>query len=306
MKYTVNGYSQEALIKNDLDLIDSLILRTLSDMYLSNSKKIDYKILENEVEERELEGEKKDNKDKFMWIKYSYLFEQIPIVGSERTIIRRIDKLIKKKILKKRVLNCRNGVKGTFLYVALNESYSDLTEYEDKMSSEGMTNWQGGYDKMSSEGMTNWHDKDSSIKDSSIKDSSIKDSSIKDSSIKDSSYKEKNKKRNVTENLLDYIETLEIDSEKKKIFKEWVEYKKENNQYKNTKSIDVLIKRFLKYSVQELRDIVEKSIMNNYSGIFEPKEGVNNGNSYNARYGRKQEDRHSKKPDYTKGFDDWN
>ena len=107
-----------------------------------------------------------------MWIKYSYLFEQIPIVGSERTIIRRIDKLIKKKILKKRVLNCRNGVKGTFLYVALNESYSDLTEYEDKMSSEGMTNWQGGYDKMSSEGMTNWHDKDSSINDSSITSSS--------------------------------------------------------------------------------------------------------------------------------------
>ena len=157
MKYTVNGYSQEALIKNDLDLIDSLILRTLSDMYLSNSKKIDYKILENEVEERELEGEKKDNKDKFMWIKYSYLFEQIPIVGSERTIIRRIDKLIEKKFLKKRVLNCRNGIKGTFLYVALNESYSDLTEYEDKMSSEGMTNWQ---------------DKDSSINDSSITSSS--------------------------------------------------------------------------------------------------------------------------------------
>ena len=293
MKYTINGYSQEALIKNGLDLTDSLILRTLSDMYLSNSKKIDYKILENEVEERELEGEKKDNRDKFMWIKYSYLFEQIPIVGSERTIIRRIDKLIEKKFLKKRVLNCRNGVKGTFLYVALNESYSDLTEYEDKMSSEGMTNWQGGYDKMSSEGMTNWQDKDSSIIDSSIKDSS---------------YKEKNKKEKMdyTEKLLNYIETLEIDSEKKEIFKEWVEYKKSKNQYKNTKSIDILIRRFIKYSVQELRDIVEKSIMNNYSGIFEPKEGVNNGNSYDARYGRKQEDRHSKKPDYTKGFDDWN
>lgn len=86
--------------------------------------------------------------------------------------------------------------------------------------------------------------------------------------------KEKNKKENFdhTKKLLDYIETLEIDSEKKKIFKEWVEYKKEKNQYKNTKSIDILIKRFIKYSVQELRDIVEKSIMNNYSGIFEPKE----------------------------------
>ena len=306
MKYTINGYSQEALIKNGLDLTDSLILRTLSDMYLSNSKKIDYKILENEVEERESEREKKDNKDKFMWIKYSYLFEQIPIVGSERTIIRRIDKLIKKKILKKRVLNCRNGVKGTFLYVALNESYSDLTEYEDKMSSEGMPNWQGGYDKMSSEGMPNWQGGYDKMSSEGMPNWHDKDSSINDSSIKDSSYKEKYKKENVTEKLLNYIETLEIDSEKKKIFKEWVEYKKEKNQYKDTKSIDVLIKRFLKYSVQELRDIVEKSIMNNYSGIFEPKEGVNNGNSYNARYGRKQEDRHSKKPDYTKGFDDWN
>ena len=109
-----------------------------------------------------------------------------------------------------------------------------------------------------------------------------------------------------TEKLLNYIETLEIDSEKKEIFKEWVEYKKSKNQYKNTKSIDILIRRFIKYSVQELRDIIEKSIMNNYSGIFEPKEGVNNGNSYNTRYSRKQENKHSKKPDYTKGFDDWN
>ena len=132
--------------------------------------------------------------------------------------------------------------------------------------------------------------------------------STKQSRTKELNTKEKNKKEKMdhTEKLLNYIETLEIDSEKKEIFKEWVEYKKSKNQYKNTKSIDILIRRFIKYSVQELRDIVEKSIMNNYSGIFEPKEGVNNGNSYNARYGRKQEDRHSKKPDYTKGFDDWN
>ena len=133
-----------------------------------------------------------------------------------------------------------------------------------------------------------------------------KELNTKELNTKELNTKEKNKKRNVTENLLDYIETLEIDSEKKKIFKEWVEYKKEKNQYKNTKSIDILIKRFVKYSVQELRDIVEKSIMNNYSGIFEPKEGVNNGNNFNTRYSRKKEDKHSKKPDYTKGFDDWN
>ena len=132
--------------------------------------------------------------------------------------------------------------------------------------------------------------------------------STKQSRTKELNTKEKKKKEKTdhTGKLLEYIESLKIDAEKKKIFKEWVEYKKEKNQYKNTKSIDLLIKRFIKYSVQELRDIIEKSIMNNYSGIFEPKEGVNNGNSYNTRYSRKQEDRHSKKPDYTKGFDDWN
>ena len=130
----------------------------------------------------------------------------------------------------------------------------------------------------------------------------------KQSRTKELNTKEKNKKEKTdhTEKLFEYIESLKIDAEKKKIFKEWVGYKKSKGQYKDTKSLDVLIRRFIKYSVEELRNIVEKSIMNNYAGIFEPKEGANNGNSNNARYGRKNEDRHSKKPDYTKGFDDWN
>ena len=133
----------------------------------------------------------------------------------------------------------------------------------------------------------NDNDKNDSDKDvTSLGDTSVTSNSDKNVNltkhieqypINNTQIKEKNKKGNVTENLLDYIETLEIDSEKKKIFKEWVEYKKEKNQYKNTKSLDILIKRFIKYSVQELRDIVEKSIMNNYSGIFEPK--VNNSSS---------------------------
>ena len=32
MKYTINGYSQEKLLKNNLDLSDSLILRVLADI----------------------------------------------------------------------------------------------------------------------------------------------------------------------------------------------------------------------------------------------------------------------------------
>ncbi len=278
MKYTINGYSQEKLLKNNLDLSDSLILRVIADIYSSNGKKIEYKIINN---------------DKYMWISYGYLFEQIPVIGSERTLVRKIDGLIEKEMLKKELVTSKKGIKGRFLYISFGKKYFELTEYSNNAKEETETKEsdkkenEKPNDKMTSHQMTNCHNKDSSIEDSSIKDSS---------------YKEKNKKEKTDHSgkFLEYIETLEIDSEKKEIFKEWVKYKKEKNQYKNTKSIDILIKRFIKYSVQELRDIVEKSIMNNYSGIFEPKEGVNNGNSYNTRYGRKQEDRHSKKPDYTK------
>ena len=89
MKYTINGYSQEKLLKNNLDLSDSIILRVLADIYSSNGKKIEYKIINN---------------DKYMWISYGYLFEQIPVIGSERTLVRKIDNLIKKKILKTKEL----------------------------------------------------------------------------------------------------------------------------------------------------------------------------------------------------------
>ena len=39
--------------------------------------------------------------------------------------------------------------------------------------------------------------------------------------------------------------------------------------------------------------------------VYKKEEG-NNGNNFNTRYSRKKDDKHSKKPDYTKGFDDWN
>ena len=185
MKYTINGYSQEKLLKNNLDLSDSLILRVLADIYSSNGKKIEYKIINN---------------DKYMWISYGYLFEQIPILGSERTLVRKIDNLIAKKMLKKELVTSKKGIKGRFLYISFGEKYFELTEYSnntkeetktketeekkdeaktsnDKMTSEDtkcqndtnqMTNCQGPNDKMTSHQMTNCHNKDSSIDNSSI------------------------------------------------------------------------------------------------------------------------------------------
>mgnify|MGYP000853618405 CR=1 FL=1 len=176
MKYTINGYSQEKLLKNNLDLSDSLILRVLADIYSSNSKKIEYKIMNN---------------DKYMWISYGYLFEQIPVIGSERTLVRKIDKLIEKRILKKELVTSKKGIKGRFLYVSFGEKYFELTEYSNNTKEEikaketeerkdetentkcqndtnQMTKCQGPNDKMTSHQMTNCHNKDSSIDNSSI------------------------------------------------------------------------------------------------------------------------------------------
>ena len=176
MKYTINGYSQEKLLKNNLDLSDSLILRVLADIYSSNSKKIEYKIMNN---------------DKYMWISYGYLFEQIPVIGSERTLVRKIDNLIEKGMLKKELVTSKKGIKGRFLYVSFGEKYFELTEYSNNTKEEikaketeerkdetentkcqndtnQMTKCQGPNDKMTSHQMTNCHNKDSSIDNSSI------------------------------------------------------------------------------------------------------------------------------------------
>ena len=168
MKYTIYGYSQEKLNNQGIDLESALILRVIADLYTSNSKKIEYKIMEN---------------DKYMWCTYGYIYKQIPIVGSEKTMVRKIDSLIEKGILKKIVLKEKNGKKGNYLFITLGENYSDLTEYStdeetkdvdrgsDKMSSSLPTKCHEGSDKMSSPLVTNCHNKDSSITNSSIKDS---------------------------------------------------------------------------------------------------------------------------------------
>lgn len=85
-----------------------------------------------------------------------------------------------------------------------------------------------------------------------------------------------------------------------------LERKKEGNDL-GILEIDLYQKRLYELSKgneKEALKILEKAIMRNWKDFY-IEEGKN-GNSNNTKYGRKQEDRHSKKPDYTKGFDDWN
>lgn len=161
MKYTINGYSQKKLNELNIDLETSLILRVIGDLYTSNSNSMEYKIIKD---------------DKYMWCTYSYIYQQIPIIGSEKTLVRKINSLIEKDILKKELLTEKNGRKGKYLYIAFGKNYASLTEYSnddgaiDKMLSPLRTNCHEGGDKMSIPLGTNCPIKDSSITNSSIVD----------------------------------------------------------------------------------------------------------------------------------------
>ncbi len=86
MKFTICGYNQTVLIEHNLTLDDVFILKVISDIYFSQSEKINSIIFEN---------------CKYIWLSYKYIHKEIPIIGTERTLINRINSLVKKGFLKK-------------------------------------------------------------------------------------------------------------------------------------------------------------------------------------------------------------
>ena len=307
MKYTINGYSQEKLLKNNLDLSDSLILRVLADIYSSNGKKIEYKIMNN---------------DKYMWISYGYLFEQIPVIGSERTLVRKIDNLIEKGMLKKELVTSKKGIKGRFLYISFGEKYFELTEYSNntkeeikaketeerkdetentkcQIDTDQMTKCHEPNDKLTSHQMTKCHNKDSSIDNTSINNNIL---------------------NNIYSSVIDYLNEKTERTGKEK--------------YSSTSAkTQTLIKARLreKYELEDFKTVIDKKCKewlgtdmekylrpetlfgNKFESYLKQKTGGNkNGNtgnkrSYTGNAEKKGFDKHNDyKPDYSKGFDDWN
>lgn len=154
MKYTILGFQQKKLIENNLTVEDAFILRTIKDMYASAS--MEFKTIENE---------------KYMWINYSYLLEQIPIVGEKRNLMRRIEKYGSDLLIVRKLEFSRNAIKGKFSYIKPTEKLDSLEDFD------LMTKSHKGYDKIAQglcendiRDMTKSHIKDTSIKYTSIKD----------------------------------------------------------------------------------------------------------------------------------------
>ena len=165
MKFTICGYNQTVLLEHNLTLDDVFILKVISSIYFSQSEKISSMIFEN---------------CKYIWLSYKYIHKEIPIIGTERTLINRINSLVEKGFLKKIVKNRKDGKTGKFLYFSLGENYSLITgenkKTDEKVSSNQMKNFHEGNEKTSSEPMKNFHIKDQlyNINNTNIKKKYIK------------------------------------------------------------------------------------------------------------------------------------
>ena len=87
---------------------------------------------------------------------------------------------------------------------------------------------------------------------------------------------------------------VDNESEFKQIIQEWIEYKKDKKQsYKSQQSLNILIKKLINLSDGKYilaREIVENSIANNYSGIFELKnKSSRNSSSCQCEYSLEQD-----------------
>lgn len=156
LKYNILGFKQEKLIENNLSTEDALILRTIKDMYSSSGMEF---ITENNV--------------RYMWMNYTYLLRQLPIVGSKRNLMRRIEFYGKELFLLRVLKKEKRGIKGNFSYISPTEKLDSLQDLDLMTKSHKvMTKTHKPYDKIAQALMTESHNKDSSNKnDSSINDS---------------------------------------------------------------------------------------------------------------------------------------
>ena len=112
MKYTIHGLSQSKLIEAGLDNDDALILSVIKDMY--SSKNMQFQIIDGE---------------RFIWIDQGYLFSQIPIIGSQRKLQRKLKALCDENYLERRLLFEKDSVKGKFSYINITKKLDLLSEY---------------------------------------------------------------------------------------------------------------------------------------------------------------------------------
>ena len=188
MKFNINGFSQEKLLEFKLDNDDSLILRWFIDF--KDTGKMYSEII---------------NEDKFYWLKYDRLIEDMPILKIKKdTLYRKLKYMAEIGILKRYT----KKEKGTFSFYSVGHKYIELIGGYGKKSVGGTDLNPEGYGKKSDTKNYSTNNKSTINNNSTNKD--LKD--ILQYEKPDKYYKNKNeakndivKKCNITNNLEKYF-----------------------------------------------------------------------------------------------------
>lgn len=106
---------------------------------------------------------------------------------------------------------------------------------------------------------------------------------IKEKNIK----KEKPKPKSKKDLVIDILKEIDLNFVNKKSLNEWLEFK--NWNYKKA-GITKLVNMLSKYSFEVQQEIVDKSIMNNYQGLFEPKNMSNQPQQFKSKEQQRLDD----------------
>lgn len=107
LKYTIEDFNQEKLIKLGLDLVDAMILRYFIDFM--NTKKMKARVVEGEC---------------YYWLSYDAVIKEFPILNlnTRDSVYRRFKKLVEAGVLKH--VTIREN--GTYAFYTVGEKYEEL------------------------------------------------------------------------------------------------------------------------------------------------------------------------------------
>ena len=265
----IRGVEKQVEIK--LDLQDLLILKQIADF--PNRKAITKVIIQDEI---------------FFWVSYKQLIEELPILDiGKQALSDRLDKMSKLGLLKRTFQTIGGNSNMTFF--KMGDAYEGLRYKKDESQYEECK--AEGYRSQIREGIVVEHDTCcSQLRDINIpvdkelvlelvgkenKDKSLfekKDSFQPQIAAEDKvGYTKKRK--------FEYDLSFVEDDGMREVMRDWLEYKKDNKQgYKNQRALKALYTKIINLSggsVEKARAIIENSMANNYSGLFELREQYN-------------------------------
>lgn len=259
MKYNLYGYSQQKAIELGLDDRDLMILRWFIDY--KDTGKMAKKII---------------NDDVYYWIKYEGIVEAFPIAGWKKdTVYRRLKKLVNAKVLKHETIKqC-----GVWSYYTVGENYIELLDSNGKSTVDIIEEPFGNKSEV------NGNKSEGIGKKSEVNGNK---SRTKYSSINNSSINNLNKKEKGNTEIDDLIESYTDNKELTDTLYEFIKFRKEIKKPMTTQAVKLMLNKLNKLSNNDSIkiEILNQSILNGWTGIFELKNGYNrnitNNNNCNS------------------------